>query len=150
MDDRVRALVDHYSAAAERMAGLPIVNPELEVEAVGFTTIDGHEVGVLITPWFMNLVVLPGTGEWDDAGQGAVVDRELPAGRYELTVCHDAELGTYLTAVLFRTVMDFPDQAMARDVALEIAATLERPPERDADGGRKLSRRALITELGAT
>jgi [NiFe] hydrogenase assembly HybE family chaperone len=151
MPERVAALVGHFRYVAdERMRGLPIVNPELEVEAVGFRPIDGHAVGVLIAPWFMNLVVLPGTDEWADAAQGAVVEWELPSGRYELTVCRDAAFGTYLTAVLFRTVMDFPDQATAHDVATEIAAALERPPESDAGGGRKLSRRALFTQAGTS
>lgn len=151
ISERVAALVEHFRHVAdERMQGLPIVNPGLEVDAVGFRPIDGHLAGVLIAPWFMNLVVLPGTDEWDDAEPGASVDWELPSGCYELTVCRDDALGTYLTAVLFRTVMDFPDQATARDVALEIAAAIGRPPENDADGGRRLSRRALFTELGAS
>lgn len=44
----------------EKMLGLPILNPALEVEAVGFLPYCGHSLGMLITPWFMKLMLLPG------------------------------------------------------------------------------------------
>ncbi len=149
---RVSALVAHYDKiAAAKMQGLPIVNPVLEVEAVGFTPgPDGHTAGVLITPWFMNLVVLPATDEWDALPAGATVDWSMPSGRYDMTVCRDEALGTYLTAVLFRTVTDFPDQATAREVAAEVVAALARPPAAPSSAGRTLSRRDLFTRPGAS
>ena len=49
------------NVAKERMAGVPLVNETLSVEAVGFTEWDGRLLGVLVAPWFMNLVLLPGT-----------------------------------------------------------------------------------------
>lgn len=151
MATRVTALVGHYrEIAAEKMQGLPIVNPSLDVEAVGFAATGGHEIGVLIAPWFMNLVILPATAEWDGVPAGATVDWPLPSGRYEMTVCRDESLGTYLTAALFSTVTDFPDQATAREVAAEIVAALARPPERPGGAGRRLSRRDLFTQLGAS
>lgn len=152
MSDRVRTLVDHYrDIGAKRMAGLPIVNPALDVEAVAFEASDGHEAGILISPWFMNLVVLPGTADWNEAGQGDRVEWTLPGGVLDLTVCRDEQCGTYLTAALFRTVVDFPDQDTARAVAEEIAASLRREPGEDTgSSGRRLSRRQLFTRLGAS
>lgn len=149
---RVTALVAHFrNVAAGKMQGLPIVNPALEVEALGFTPgDDGHETGVLITPWFMNLVILPATDEWDALPAGAIVDWSLPSGGYDMTVCRDEALGTYLTAVLFRTVTDFPDQATAREVAAEIVAALARPAAAPGGAGRRLSRRELFAQLGAS
>ena len=41
------------------MKGMPIYNPTLAVEAVGFREHEGRQVGVMVTPWFMNLTVLP-------------------------------------------------------------------------------------------
>ncbi|MDX1500260.1 MAG: [NiFe]-hydrogenase assembly chaperone HybE [Woeseiaceae bacterium] len=148
----VTALVDHFRAiAAGKMQGLPIVNPALDVEAVGFARdAEGHETGVLIAPWFMNLVILPATDAWDALPAGATVDWSLPSGRYEMTVCRDDRLGTYLTAVLFRSVTDFPDRATARAVAREIVAVLGRPPAQPDGAGRRLSRRALFSGLGAS
>ena len=36
------------------MQGLAIVNPALEVEAVGFAPWQDHWLGVMVTPWFMS------------------------------------------------------------------------------------------------
>src|SRR3546814_5333263 len=44
----------------EQMRELPFYNANLEVEAWDFSAFDpDHLIGVLITPWFMNLVLLP-------------------------------------------------------------------------------------------
>ena len=42
----------------ERMQGLPFINPALSVEAVEVGPWNGHWLGVLITPWFMYLMLL--------------------------------------------------------------------------------------------
>ena len=57
---RIRELVERFREIGETaMRDLPLYNPELEVEALGFQALDDQWVGVLITPWFMNLVRLP-------------------------------------------------------------------------------------------
>lgn len=152
MSARVTALIERYQRVAdERMRGLPIVNPALQVEAVGFEAFDAHELGILITPWFMNLIVLPGSADWDDHAQGVEVEWRLPAGVFRMTVCREEDFGAYLSSVLFRTVSDFPDQATARAIAAEILGELRREPEARATEGanaRSLSRRDLFTQLG--
>ena len=47
----------------ERMADIPLLNPALEVQAVGFSVWEAYCLGVLITPWFMNLMLLPLAGD---------------------------------------------------------------------------------------
>ena len=154
MSDTVAALVRHFEKIdREHMQGMPIVNPELYVEAVGFRKIEHHECGVLITPWFMNLVLLPGTDEWSGVPQGSTVGYSLPAGRYDFMTSRDDTLGTYLTAVLFRTVVDFPDQATARAIASELLEQLfADTQERQSPGSsaETMSRRNLFTMLGGT
>lgn len=147
-------LVRHYQQVySERMQGLPIVNERLRVEAVGFDAFDGHRLGVLITPWFMNLVLLPATDQWKELQQGDIVDVDLPAERHQLMICRDEDLGVHLTAILFRTVADFPDQQTARDVAVEIMTRLMQIPSSDspppARSAERVSRRDLFTRLGA-
>ena len=57
--------------AATRMAGLPMNNPALKVAAVGFQPwAEDYLLGVLITPWAINLVVL-------GAGLRLAADRRL-------------------------------------------------------------------------
>lgn len=146
-------LVRHFDAIyRERMRGLPIVNAALSVEAVGFEPFEAHQLGVLISPWFMNLVLLPGDDALRVFKQGASVKIELPSGPYDFTVSHDEEFGTFLSAILFRTVSDFPDQATARAVAEEVA-TLVRSDgdfgDQSKPAAKPLSRREFFASLGA-
>ena len=146
----VKALVRHYKRVArERMQGLPIVNPELAVEAVGFGYLDEHQLGVLITPWFMNLVLLPGSDEWAGHSQGSTVSLVLPNARQEFLVGHDDALGVFLSAILFRSVSDFPDQATAVAVAEEVLRMLWSSPE-TRPATAPLSRRDVLTGLGSS
>ena len=131
----------------ERMQGLPIVNPRLKVEAIGFRDYDEHEIGVLITPWFINLVLLPGSDEWAASTQGSLVSIALPSGPCELTVCCQDDLETYLAAVLFRSVTDFPDQSLAVAIAEEALLQIMTPPP-PPEGN--VSRRHLLTGMGKT
>ena len=146
---RVDDLVARYEAIyEERMRDLPIVNARLAVEAVGFDRWEDQDLGVLITPWFMNLVLLPNSDRLVDMPQGERVECRFPSGPCELTVYHDEDLGSYLAAVLFRTVVDFPDQDVARAVAEEaLAQLLAEPAEKDTE---KVSRRGLLTGLKAS
>ena len=143
-------LVLHYRQVLDdHMRGLPFVNAALDVEAIGFRVFGDHSLGVLITPWFMNLVLLPGTDEWSDDEQGSIRAVPLPAETIDFNVCRDDELGTYLTAVLFRTVSDFPDQETVRDTATEIMRRLfERPAQSRPGEAPRFSRRELFRRLG--
>lgn len=144
-------LEQHYRAVlSERMREMPFVNPALEVEAIGFRDFQGHQLGVLLTPWFMNLVLLPGSGDWDDYAPGTACRWSLPEGSYDFNVCRDAELGVYMTAVLFRTVADFPDQETARGIAVEIMQRLFQPGDNAPEEGRRFTRRDLFGKLGGS
>ena len=132
----VTELVKRYrSIDRDRMQGLPIYNERLDVEAIGFGDFQGHTLGVLVTPWFMNLILLPQSEDWSDRAEGSVSEWSLPAGEHEFTTCRDETLGTYLSAVLFRTMAHFPDQATARAIAHEVLERLfevpptQQPPE---------------------
>lgn len=144
MADTVAELARHFeNIYVEHMQDLPIVNARVQVEAVGFQDFAGHELGVLITPWFMNLVLLPAGDEWHDSAQGDTSSIDFPAGPIEFTTSRDEVLGTYLTAVLFRSVSDLPDQSTARAVAEQVMKELFVP----AHSERSVSRRELLTGL---
>ena len=142
--DTVAGLVRHFERIyREHMQDLPIVNARLQVEAVAFQDFEGHELGVLITPWFMNLVLLPAGHQWHDSAQGDASTVDFPSGPVEFTTSRDEELGTYLTAVLYRSVSDLPDQPTACDVANRLMTEL-LVPARDE---RLISRRELLLGL---
>ena len=146
----VEQLVDYYRDVYDtRFRDLPIINTALDVEAVDFGRLDEHELGVLITPWFMNLVLLPGTDRWERSKQGSSCTIELPGGKVDFTVSHDEVLGTTLSAALFSSVADFPGQSLARDVAAETLRLLRSDAaEEQSVSGRKMSRRELLRRLG--
>lgn len=152
MTDPVAELVECFRVIErERMAGLPLCNLALEVAAVAFRPFEDCRLGVLITPWCMNLVLLSDDDAWREWEQGSKSEWTFPAGPYEFTTCRDDALSTYLSAVLFRTLQDFPDQDTARAVAAEVMERLFEKPE---PGGRAVadekpvSRRALLGGLG--
>ncbi len=143
------ALVSHFRTIyRERMRALPIVNEKLDVEATEFEEFGEHRLGVLTAPWFMNMVLLPGTDEWSESAQGDKVQIMLPAGEYEFVICRDDAFDdVYLSAVLFRSTADFPDMQTARDIADEI---MRRLLDEDGDAeSRKpapsMSRRDLFS-----
>lgn len=130
MEHRVSALVQFYRLVqTERMQGVPILNPALSVEAVGFQWGDEEQTvaeGVLITPWFMSLVRLPRAVE----GHGGRVARKAVHGfgseRFEFIGAHDPAVGYHETCALFSPMGGFATQAQARETA-EASLALLRP-----------------------
>ena len=100
------------------MAGLSFVNPALAVEAVGFVPWQGNWLGVLLTPWFMNLILAPrDLSAWESLPQGGKRRYRFPAGDYDFIGAHDDLAGEYQMCSLFSPVLQFDDQETARLVA---------------------------------
>ncbi|MEO8755292.1 MAG: [NiFe]-hydrogenase assembly chaperone HybE [Casimicrobiaceae bacterium] len=116
--DPAARLVHAFRAAATRMTGLSFVNPALAVEAVGFAPWQGCWLGVLVTPWFMNLILVArDVAVWQSLPQGEKRCYRFPAGAYEFMGAHDELAGEYQLCSLFSPVLQFEDQATARLVA---------------------------------
>lgn len=97
------------------MAGLPFCNPALQVEAVGFAIHDDQWLGVLVTPWAMNLLLIPARAEtWISAPEGRRLMIRYPAGEFAFLGGEEAELGEYLACPLFASMAEFADQETAR------------------------------------
>lgn len=117
----------------ERMAPLGLCHPALQVSAVGFERRGGPMadeigwLGVLLTPWCMNLVWWP-----DDssglADLGQTRRHRLGAQDYLFIGAHEPELGGYECCSLFGSMEAFRDQAEARAVAAAIADALHGAP----------------------
>ena len=107
--------------ARTRMAGVPILNADLRTEAVAFQAQadDGGEpglLGILITPWFMNLLWLPDARAPAPAVPGSSRLRRL--GGEALSFIGAEEAGCRFEACsLFSPMFEFQDQAAARAVA---------------------------------
>lgn len=95
----------------EQMQGLPLLNPRLRVEALGFQPHDGRIIGILVTPWLMNVVMLPGDGDdWSDVELGHKVPQGFPAGTYKFMVNEIDGIGRYLTHSLYSPMREFSSQ----------------------------------------
>ena len=128
----------------QRMQGLPFLNAQLNVEAIEFREFQDFEIGVLITPWFVNLILLPGADVGSGIDQGHKINACFPSGDIEFTAAQDEVLGLYFSAVLFSTVANIPDQSTARDLATEVMKGLFEPQKKS----QVLRRRSLFTTAG--
>lgn len=65
----------YHKIHIENMQGIPILNPAINVQALGFHEHEGRVLGIIITPWLMNLVLLP--NEDDDWSSMQLGDKRL-------------------------------------------------------------------------
>ncbi|MGE5160185.1 MAG: [NiFe]-hydrogenase assembly chaperone HybE [Betaproteobacteria bacterium] len=117
-----------YRAIARRMEGLNFVNPAIDVEAVAFAPWESHWLGAMVTPWCINLMLLPrDTAGWTSLPQGGKRRYAFPAGEYEFISSHDEAVGEYQMCSLISPVLDLPDHATACQVAELARAALLDP-----------------------
>ncbi len=132
---------------AERMDGVPILNPRLKVEVIDVRAWNGRWLSVLVTPWFINLMLLPETDEeaqvWQSLALGTSVPHRFPAGRFDFILGEEAGLGRYQMCSLFSPVLQFEDQEAARVTA---RAALEALFDADLDQERTNPRNATEAE----
>ncbi len=174
LDGRVAELVALFATIAHtRMAGVPVMNPVLDVEAVGFECLpagadaaDGRGsceegpvdaggvdtaaaagagtgtgtgtgtgaetavvgLGVLITPWFMNLVCLPLRRADATLGVGVTRVRQLGGRPFGFIGAHEPAVGAFSACSLFSPMFDFADQAAARATARAVMWRLRPGP----------------------
>lgn len=150
------ALAEAYRRVAERgLSKLPGYNARLAVEAVGFRDWEGHRLGVLIAPWFMNLVLLPGPeDDWSELVRFESTEWKFPADKIIFHPSAMEDAGLHLTASLFTDLRGFPDQDTARAVGQEVLRQLFEGAETAEDAAaaagttrlleRPVSRRGLL------
>ncbi|MGR6807000.1 [NiFe]-hydrogenase assembly chaperone HybE [Sphaerotilus natans] len=142
--------------ATTRMRGVPVLNPALSVQAIGFgpdplrTAPDAAPtmLGVLVTPWFMNLLRLPlqpvdgrDAAALQAAGLaplGRTVVRRYGEHALDFTGAHEAGeasgfseapglmLGAWEQASLFSPMFAFADQPAAVATAREVMRLLRQ------------------------
>ncbi|UWU95536.1 [NiFe]-hydrogenase assembly chaperone HybE [Bradyrhizobium sp. CB1015] len=132
-------LAASYREIGDRaMRDLPIYNGALGVEAVGFRPFNGTMVGIMVTPWFMN-VVMPASAMRETSG--ATVRIRFPAGDIEFTLGEVGQMGRVASCSLFSPMFEFADMAAARATAEAALAELMLPD----DSEEAVRRRAPAT-----
>ncbi len=155
MSPRIEELVKRFAQIGEEnIKDLPIYNADLRVEAVGFKKIEDIDfIGVLITPWFMNLILLPCEFKaWRPNQIGhEKIERKLPADTYTFTLGGDEIIGEYYSISLVSPVHCFGTQEQARATALEHLQKYLTPPPKEEEPAKTNepdpSRRRLLRGL---
>lgn len=124
-DRTARLVADFREIWHSKMRDVPMVNKLLTVEAVGFRVVEGRLLGVLISPWFMNLVQLPGADEdWSALVPGAKELIGFPSGDYEFIHNTRDQIGGYKACSLFSPMGEFKSQGQAQEVAAAVMVAL--------------------------
>ena len=137
----------------EQMADVPILNPALSVEAVDFQRWQGHWLGIVVTPWCMSLLLVPGSREnWVSTGDNKRRFVKFPAGNFAFLGSAETELGEYQSCPLFSPMGQFSSQSEATMTArASLIALLTEPQSAQAAamaekpaGEPSLSRRRFL------
>jgi [NiFe] hydrogenase assembly HybE family chaperone len=129
----------------------PQANPALQVKAIGFTKIEGDWVGVMVTPWFVHLLLLPGGGTlWGDIPDGQRRYLDLPGSTFYFTATEAPDIGPYQYTSLLDKIDQVPDMATAQGLAgdaLRAALNLQISTLSANEESRAISRRGFFRRL---
>ena len=137
----------------EQMADVPILNPALSVEAVDFQRWQGHWLGIVVTPWCMSMLLVPGSAEnWVTTGENRRRFVRFPAGDFAFLGSQEVELGEYQSCPLFSPMGKFSSQSEATMTARASLIALLTEPQtastkagvNKAAGEPSLSRRRFL------
>jgi [NiFe] hydrogenase assembly HybE family chaperone len=132
------------------MVDVPILNPALAVEAIDFQRWQGHWLGMVVTPWCMSLLLLPGSPDnWVSTGENKRRFVRFPAGDFAFLGGHETELGEYQSCSLFSPMGKFSNQSeatMTARASLVGLLTAPQPPQaadtkKGTTGETRVSRR---------
>lgn len=133
-----------------RMRPLPFVNPRLRVEAVAFGPWKHYWLGVMVTPWSMNLVLLArDPAAWRSLASGEKRRYVFPAGNYDFVSAHDSAIGEYFVCSLFSPVLEFADHATAVETARVARDALFDSAHSEAAEGERAPRGPRAVEPGS-
>lgn len=141
----------HFTALnIAEMQNLPLANPKMSVSAVNFEKWDGHWLGVIVTPWMLNLMLMPGAGQpWPELKEqkGNELALDFPCGPLNFSPRVDPALGSYLCLSLLSPVNQFRSQQEAVEVARQIMLDLKKIPVKNLDEPTEPSRRQLFSSF---
>lgn len=102
----------------EQMQDIPILNPAIQVQALGFHENQGRVLGVMITPWMMNLVMLPRDDEdWSTMQLGEKQPHQFPSKCYQFMANEIDGIGPCQTHSLYSPMNAFASHEQAVNVA---------------------------------
>jgi len=141
--EREQQLLQAYRAVGERMRELPVYNEHLDIRVVGLRRCEQGLLGVVITPWCMNLTLLPSE---DVTAPIEGTKRELlfPSGSYTFIAGQLSGIGTLESCSLFSPMDEFDDPEVAEQVARHALEELLREPITTSSATAAISRRNFL------
>lgn len=162
---RLEAAFAHI--ARTRMAGLPVLNPRVRVQAVGFHArtvqpapggaVPGEPetgmLGVLVTPWFMNLVWRADNADGATTRSvGHARTRVLNGEALAFLGTFESAIGAFEACSLISPMFQFADHAAAVATAAAALDALREPPAvsmpADDEATRVAARRGFLFGRG--
>ena len=143
----------YFRVFQQRMADVPILNPALSVEAIDFQRWQGHWLGIVVTPWCMSVLLVPGSADnWVWTGENKRRFVKFPAGEFAFLGSEEAELGEFQSCSLFSPMGQFASQSDATMTArASLLGLLTAPPPQPADGavqGKAPAERPAVSRRG--
>lgn len=117
-----------------QMHGLPVCNDRLTTEVVGLRRFGEYWVGALITPWTLQLILLPATAEAECLVEGDHRSLAFPQGPVVFMASENPDLGVYMACSLMSPLHDFPSQEVIRQTAQEVMELLFQAPAEQPPG----------------
>jgi [NiFe] hydrogenase assembly HybE family chaperone len=109
----------------DQMQGIPLLNTALKVQSIGFQTYEDRTLGIIITPWMMNLLLLPSENDdWSEMKLGDKTHHRLPANEYRFMVNEIDGIGICQTHSIYSPMNEFMNQDHAVAAAESFMQTL--------------------------
>jgi len=141
--EREQQLLQAYQAVSERMRELPVYNEHLDIRVVGLHRWEQGLLGVVITPWCMNLTLLPAEAVTTPV-EGTKRELVFPSGSYTFIAGQLAGIGTLESCSLFSPMDEFDDPEVAQQVAGHVLEELLREPPVAKAATPAISRRNFL------
>jgi len=127
---RVTQLAEVFTRIGEeRMKDIGLYNHALKVETVGFRRWDNWLAGIVVTPWFMNFMLLPTEPGQITGNVGTKTHLDMPRGDITFTIGEVEEIGPYLSSSLYSPMGRFDAQAVAVTTAWAAVDKYFKVPE---------------------
>lgn len=142
IQQRTEELLTAYREIDRRMRSLPVYNDKLDVQVLGLRRWTGGLVGIVSTPWCMNILLLPPEGSRARI-EGTVREVDFPSGCYRFVAGHLDQVGAIESCSLFSPMQDFDNPGVAAEVAMHAIDGLFQNAS-DEPAGTALSRRGFL------
>lgn len=113
----------------ERMKDIGLYNHALKVENVGFRRWEDWLAGIVVTPWFMNFIMLPTKDGQITGAVGTKTHLDMPRGDVTFTIGEIEQVGPYLSSSLYSPMGRFDVHAVAVTTAWAAVDKYFKVPE---------------------